>query len=126
MNRIIQPLFLIFFTLWACVNGFTVPTTYHKSQIGSTSSSLRLNANNFASIDTISTSPSLSFIHDFPATSNTISAVTLDPATAFTQVLGGIINSPVVLLVPILAAVGVASIIAWLIVAYANPADPDE
>jgi len=36
------------------------------------------------------------------------------------------VNSPAILAVPILAAVGVASLIAFLIVAYANPADPDE
>jgi len=58
--------------------------------------------------------------------STTIAATTLDPTTAFTQLLGGVINSPIILAVPILAAVSVATVIAWFIVSYANPTDPDE
>jgi hypothetical protein len=58
--------------------------------------------------------------------SNTISASTVDPTTMLSQVLGGLLGSPIILLVPILAAVSVATVIAWLIVAYANPADPDD
>ena len=58
--------------------------------------------------------------------SNTVSAATVDPTTALSQVLGGLLGTPAILLVPILAAVSVATIIAWLIVSYANPADPDD
>lgn len=58
--------------------------------------------------------------------SNAVSAATVDPTTALSQVLGGLLGTPAILLVPILAAVSVATIIAWLIVSYANPADPDD
>ena len=62
----------------------------------------------------------------FLSSSNTIAAATVDPTTALAQVLGGLLGSPAILLVPILAAVSVATVIAWFIVSYANPADPDE
>ena len=35
--------------------------------------------------------------------------------------LGGFINSPAILLLPISVAVALASLIAWFIVSYANP-----
>ncbi len=60
------------------------------------------------------------------SSSNTVAALTVDPTTAFNQVLGGLIGGPAILAVPILAAVGVATFVAWAIVAYANPADPDD
>eukprot|EP00559_Dactyliosolen_fragilissimus_P006775 CAMPEP_0184871310 /NCGR_PEP_ID=MMETSP0580-20130426/40645_1 /TAXON_ID=1118495 /ORGANISM="Dactyliosolen fragilissimus" /LENGTH=85 /DNA_ID=CAMNT_0027373953 /DNA_START=188 /DNA_END=445 /DNA_ORIENTATION=+ len=55
-----------------------------------------------------------------------VAAATIDPTTALSQLLGGVLGSPLILAVPILAAVAVASILAWGIVAYANPADPDD
>eukprot|EP00558_Chaetoceros_sp_UNC1202_P009521 CAMPEP_0197253990 /NCGR_PEP_ID=MMETSP1429-20130617/66985_1 /TAXON_ID=49237 /ORGANISM="Chaetoceros sp., Strain UNC1202" /LENGTH=96 /DNA_ID=CAMNT_0042716839 /DNA_START=125 /DNA_END=415 /DNA_ORIENTATION=+ len=58
--------------------------------------------------------------------SNTISAATVDPTTALSQILAGLLGSPAILAVPILAAVSVASLLAFFIVSYANPADPDE
>lgn len=55
-----------------------------------------------------------------------IAATTVDPTTALSQVLGGLLGSPAILLIPVLAAFTVASAIAWFIVSYANPADPDD
>eukprot|EP00553_Chaetoceros_curvisetus_P008190 CAMPEP_0204627100 /NCGR_PEP_ID=MMETSP0717-20131115/13026_1 /ASSEMBLY_ACC=CAM_ASM_000666 /TAXON_ID=230516 /ORGANISM="Chaetoceros curvisetus" /LENGTH=63 /DNA_ID=CAMNT_0051643231 /DNA_START=1 /DNA_END=192 /DNA_ORIENTATION=- len=60
------------------------------------------------------------------SSSNTVAALTVDPTTAFNQAIGGLIGGPAILAVPILAAVGVATLVAWAIVAYANPADPDD
>lgn len=60
------------------------------------------------------------------SSSNSIAAATVDPTTALSQVLGGLIGSPAILAVPILAAFSVATVIAWFIVSYANPADPDD
>jgi hypothetical protein len=60
------------------------------------------------------------------SSSNTVAAATIDPTTALSQVLGGLLGSPIILLVPIGAAITIATVIAWLIVSYANPADPDE
>ena len=55
-----------------------------------------------------------------------IAAGTIDPTTALAQVLVGLLDSPIILLVPVLAAFSVASLLAWGIISYANPADPDE
>ena len=71
-------------------------------------------------------SPSAFAFEPILSNSNTIAASTIDPTTVLSQVLSGLINTPIILAVPILAAVAVASLVAWLIVAYANPADPDE
>ena len=60
------------------------------------------------------------------STSNTIAAATVDPTTALTQALGVFLNTPLILVVPIVAAISVASLIAWFIVSYANPTEPDE
>lgn len=60
------------------------------------------------------------------SSSNSLAAATVDPATALSTVLGGLLGSPAILAVPIVAAVSVASLIAFFIVSYANPADPDE
>ena len=55
-----------------------------------------------------------------------ISAATVDPTSFLSSVLGGLLGSPAILLVPILAAVGVATGVAAFIVWSANPADEDE
>eukprot|EP00563_Minutocellus_polymorphus_P003001 CAMPEP_0181043524 /NCGR_PEP_ID=MMETSP1070-20121207/12761_1 /TAXON_ID=265543 /ORGANISM="Minutocellus polymorphus, Strain NH13" /LENGTH=122 /DNA_ID=CAMNT_0023121873 /DNA_START=69 /DNA_END=437 /DNA_ORIENTATION=+ len=55
-----------------------------------------------------------------------ISAATVDPTSFLSSVLGGILGSPVIILIPVLAAFGVASLLAASIVWYANPADEDE
>lgn len=60
------------------------------------------------------------------ASSLEVSAITLDPTTVFSDLLAGLIGTPAILLVPILAALGVASLIAWLIVSYANPEVEDD
>eukprot|EP00565_Helicotheca_tamesis_P005502 CAMPEP_0185739486 /NCGR_PEP_ID=MMETSP1171-20130828/35552_1 /TAXON_ID=374046 /ORGANISM="Helicotheca tamensis, Strain CCMP826" /LENGTH=122 /DNA_ID=CAMNT_0028411071 /DNA_START=64 /DNA_END=432 /DNA_ORIENTATION=+ len=58
--------------------------------------------------------------------SQTLSATTLDPTTILSDLLGGLITTPAILAVPILAAILVASSIAFFIVSYANPADEDD
>mmetsp|Transcript_15337 Transcript_15337/g.33362 ORF Transcript_15337/g.33362 Transcript_15337/m.33362 type:complete len:124 (-) Transcript_15337:273-644(-) len=58
--------------------------------------------------------------------STVISAGTVDPTSLLSGILGGLLGSPAILLVPILAAVSVASVVAFFIVWYANPADEDE
>lgn len=54
-------------------------------------------------------------------------AGTVDPTAVLSNVLSGFLGSPAILAIPILAALGVASLIAFLIVSYAEPAaDNDE
>eukprot|EP00529_Nitzschia_sp_RCC80_P037015 CAMPEP_0113462542 /NCGR_PEP_ID=MMETSP0014_2-20120614/12154_1 /TAXON_ID=2857 /ORGANISM="Nitzschia sp." /LENGTH=154 /DNA_ID=CAMNT_0000354425 /DNA_START=61 /DNA_END=525 /DNA_ORIENTATION=+ /assembly_acc=CAM_ASM_000159 len=48
-------------------------------------------------------------------------AGTLDPTTVLSDVFGVLLGTPAILAVPILAALGVAGLIAWFIVSYANP-----
>eukprot|EP00537_Pseudo-nitzschia_pungens_P013876 CAMPEP_0172395712 /NCGR_PEP_ID=MMETSP1061-20121228/21311_1 /TAXON_ID=37318 /ORGANISM="Pseudo-nitzschia pungens, Strain cf. pungens" /LENGTH=93 /DNA_ID=CAMNT_0013127381 /DNA_START=190 /DNA_END=471 /DNA_ORIENTATION=+ len=55
-----------------------------------------------------------------------LSAATLDPTTILSDVLGLFIGTPIILLVPILAALGVAGVLAWGIVSYANPEVEDD
>ena len=62
--------------------------------------------------------------NELPSTA--ISAATVDPTSFLSSVLGGLLGSPAILLVPILAAVGVATGVAAFIVWSANPADEDE
>jgi len=56
-----------------------------------------------------------------------LAAATLDPTTLLGDLLGGLIGTPgLILAVPILAAIGVASLIAFAIVSYASPAELDD
>ena len=55
-----------------------------------------------------------------------LSAATLDPTTALSDLLGGLLGSPAILLVPVVAALGVASLIAFFIISYANPEVEDD
>jgi len=55
-----------------------------------------------------------------------VSATTLDPTTFLSDVLGGFINSNLILAVPIVAALSLASLVAFLIVSYANPASDED
>jgi len=59
-------------------------------------------------------------------TTNHVAVTTVDPTTALSQVLGGIINTPLILFVPILVGLSVTAVIVWYIVSYANPTDPDD
>jgi hypothetical protein len=52
-----------------------------------------------------------------------LSATTLDPTTFFQNVLGLFLNTPIILAVPIVAALGIAGTLVWAIVAYASPAE---
>lgn len=51
---------------------------------------------------------------------------TVDPTALLSNALIEFMNSPAILAIPILAALGVASLIAFLIAAYAQPAADDE
>jgi hypothetical protein len=91
----------------------SIQSTHFKSLSPTTTSSLNMDVNMLAEPTILSNS-------------NAIAAATVDPTTALSQVLGGLLGSYAILFVPILAAVSVASVIAWFIVSYANPADPDD
>ena len=55
-----------------------------------------------------------------------LSLSTLDPTTFLSDALGGLLGSYAILAVPIIAALSIVAVIAWLIVGYANPADEDD
>lgn len=59
------------------------------------------------------------------SSSSFLAASTLDPTTVLSDLLGGVLNTPLILAVPIVAALLIASLIAYLIVDYARPAEPD-
>lgn len=61
-----------------------------------------------------------------PSSSMEVAAETLDPTAFLSDVLGGLIGGPAILAVPILAALGVASLVAFFIVSYANPEVEDD
>jgi hypothetical protein len=62
-----------------------------------------------------------------PAASTLTTAVsTVDPTSFLSDVLGGVLGTPIILAVPILAALGIASLVAYAIVAYASPAADDD
>ena len=77
-------------------------------------------------ITTLSTS-STAVASSIPSSSMQLAAAaTIDPTTFLQDVLGGVLGTPLILAIPIVAALGVASLIAFLIVAYANPAESED
>ena len=60
------------------------------------------------------------------SSSSIVSVATLDPTTILSDTLGGLLGSSAILLVPVIAALSIAGLIAFLIVSYANPADEDD
>lgn len=60
------------------------------------------------------------------ASTLTTAVSTVDPTSFLSDVLGGILGTPIILAVPILAALGIASLVAYAIVAYASPAAEDD
>jgi hypothetical protein len=61
-------------------------------------------------------------VADPSASSVTLSAATFDPTAALSDVVGSVMGTPLIMAVPVMAALGLASQIAWLLVAYASPA----
>ena len=55
-----------------------------------------------------------------------MAAATVDPTSFLTDVFGSVLGTPLILAIPIVAALGVAGLVVFLIVSYANPAEPDE
>ena len=97
------------------------PSTSITSQ--STKTSLKAATDLF----TATTPDILTHAHTAAESSSTVlSVATLDPSTILSNVLGGLIGGPAILAVPIVAALSVAALIAFLIISYANPADEDD
>lgn len=51
---------------------------------------------------------------------------TVDPTSFLQGLFGSVLGTPIILAIPIVAALAVAGLVAFAIVAYANPAEPDE
>jgi hypothetical protein len=50
----------------------------------------------------------------------------VDPTVFFSNSVGNLISSPAILAVPIVAALGLATLLAWLIASYAEPQVQDD
>ena len=59
------------------------------------------------------------------ASSFTLAASAVDPTAFLSDLLGGLLGTPAILAIPIVAALLVASAIAFFIVSYANPAEDE-
>lgn len=122
MNSLQRLLLLCIFGFALVAHGFVSPVSHSRvaatSPFSSSSSSTcqstsSLHANLIGFDGTVSSSTNLA-------------ATTLDPTTFLSDLLGGFINSNLILLVPIVAALALASLVAFAIVSYANPVEPDE
>lgn len=64
--------------------------------------------------------------HVPPPSSLTLSASTVDPTSFLSDIFGSVLGTPLILAIPIVAALAVASLVVFLIVSYANPAESDD
>jgi hypothetical protein len=63
----------------------------------------------------------------FVTSSTTLSAVpTLDPTTLLSDIFSNVLGTPLILAIPVVAALLVATLLAYGIVAYASPAEDEE
>ena len=61
-----------------------------------------------------------------PSSSLDVAVNTLDPTTFLSDIFAGVVGTPLILAVPIVAALGVAGLLAFFIISYANPEVEDD
>lgn len=113
MMRQIAPLFAFLLLLHPCAGFVVIPATTTTA----------------TTLATLSLSEPLSVWDGSGSSSSTpllLSVETLDPTTFLSDVFGAVLGTPLLLAIPIVAALGVATLIAFLIVSYANPAEPED
>ena len=76
-------------------------------------------------VPTIATTLAASAPHVLELSSMSIAASTVDPTAFLADLLGGLLGTPAILAIPIVAALLVASAIAFFIVSYANPVEDE-
>lgn len=81
------------------------------------SSSLKVSTAFFTTLEDVVTTSSASL----STSSFHVAAETFDPTAVLSDLLGGLLGTPAILAVPVVAALGVASLFAAFIVNYANP-----
>ena len=96
------------------------PSTQHMLPV-----STNCDISSLDSVDSLSSSLTAA-LSSASSSSMDLSAATLDPTTVLSDVLGVFIGTPIILLVPIVAALAVAGILVWGIVGYANPEVEDD
>jgi hypothetical protein len=96
--------------------------------VGSTSilQPVRTNTNTNTALNMDMNMDSVIMSHNYDCNSVLVSVDGIDPTTVLSQLLGGFLNSPAILLVPMGAAFGVASLIAFFIFSYSQPAVEDD
>jgi hypothetical protein len=60
------------------------------------------------------------------SSSTALSAVTVDPTSVLSDTLGGVVNTPLILAVPIVVALAVGSLLAYFLVSSAAPEASDD
>jgi hypothetical protein len=103
----------------------TTPSIKNMLPVSATADVSTLNSVHFIPSSLTETISSASPI-DLSANTLPVAAATLDPTSVLSDVLGVFIGTPIILLVPILAALSVAAVLAWGIVSYANPEVEDD
>lgn len=61
-----------------------------------------------------------------PSSSLEVSALTFDPTALLSDIVGAFMTTPIILAVPIVAALGLTGLLAFFIVSYANPVVEDD
>ena len=112
--------FVVVAALLAVSSAFVQPANFVSSRPAGQSSTCD------ASLSALAPASAADIVLTNELPSTAVSAATVDPTSFLSSVLGGLLGSPAILLVPILAAVGVATGVAAFIVWSANPADEDE
>ena len=109
-------LLLVIGCLWDSVNAFAGVSPLVRAT--ATSPHLSLSASPLPLMEAATSSSSSSQV--------LLSAATLDPTTFLSDLFSGLINTPAILAVPIVAALAVAGLWAALIIGYANPTEDED
>jgi hypothetical protein len=121
--------FVLFSTIFGCEAFSTIRPSLHASVPTSSGCKTTLYmevlstfslGESFAPSSMTKASSTLSF------TTVGVSAATLDPTSVLSDIFSGILGTPLILAVPILAALGVAGLIAFFIISYASPEVDDD
>jgi hypothetical protein len=107
----------------------TIATTRHHAFVAvPLKASPLLTPVDFNALSVISAEPvsSLSSSSSSSLSTVNLAAATVDPATVLSNIFAGVLGTPIILAVPIFAALLVAGLVVGFIVNYANPTEPDE
>jgi hypothetical protein len=103
-----------------------LPDRHHFLSTSQRRNSVVVKMNSIGLADVVTTQQAVSTLVEPSSTMTLSDAITLDPTTFLSNVFGSVLGTPLILAIPIVAALGVASLFVYLLFSYASPAEEED